>query len=103
MRLAVLVSVLCLVLGLSLASTSDAQEAPLDLGEPSALVAACQHLTPIGEMGGIVVRSCRRISADVVDGNRAWVHVRLATNQGTFEFQVALYKSLWSVNGFLQQ
>lgn len=95
MRLFVLIAVVCLALALVGAST--AQEPPLDLGESEPLIAACAHLTVVGEDNGLQVRNCRRLTEDVITGNRAIVHVRIATDHGPFELTVELRKSLWNV------
>lgn len=97
-RTALLAALLCFVLGLALATASEAQQNPPDLGEPAVLVAACDAARSIGEAEGLAIRNCRRLTEDIVTGNSAIVHIRLATNVGPFELQVFLTKSLWHVN-----
>lgn len=96
-KLITIFAIACLLVGTILASSGNAQEAPLDLGEDEPLVAACAHLKVVGEVQGLKVRNCRRLTEDVVLGDRAIVHVRIATDQGPFELAVELRKSLWNV------
>ena len=98
-RVAVLVAVLFFTLGAAL-STASADELPLDLGEASPLVSACNYLSAVGEMDGLVIRNCRRAAPDEINGNRALIHIRLATNAGVFTIDAAMHKALWSVSDF---
>ncbi len=98
-RVAVLVAALFFTLGAAL-STASAEEPPLDLGEASPFVAACVQLTAVGEMGGFDVRNCRRAAPDEIAGNRALIHVRIATTEGVFLIDTELHKSVWNVSAF---
>lgn len=84
------------LVGFVLASSASSQEPAPDFGDSSPLVAACTHLTAVGENEGLVVKNCRRLQADEIRGNRAIVRVRLMTDVGPFELQVEMRKSLWN-------
>lgn len=91
-RLLVLSSLVSLVAALALSQPAVGQE---DFGDPTPLLAACRHLTAVGENEGIVVKNCRRLSPEQLNGTRALVHLRLQTSEGPYEFLVEMRKSLW--------
>lgn len=101
-RFVLVLALFCLVLGAALASAGEAQDAP-DLGERDPFVAACAHFTDVGELGGLIVRSCRKSGETELEGNRSYVHLRIATNQGVFHLDATLVKSPWNVSAFIQR
>lgn len=101
-RLTLSLALLVLLVAAVFAIPAESQDAP-DIGERDPLVAACNHLRDVGEMGGLLVRNCRRSGPDDIQGNNAFVHVRIATNQGTFNIDVTLVKSPWHVSAFIQR
>ena len=100
MRLAIATALVVLAGALVAASTSEAQQAPLDLGEPTALGVACSALIDVGEAQGLGVRNCRRYEPDEITGNKAVLHVRIATDQGNFIVDVEMLKSLWQTTAY---
>lgn len=103
MKLAVLIAAGLLVFAGVLASSTGAQEAPLDLGEQDVFVAACNSVVPVGAAAGLVVRNCRRAAPDEVLGNTAVVHLRIATDLGPYVLDVDMSRSLWQVAALRQR
>ena len=95
MKFILTLAVSVLMCGVVFASSASSQEPATDFGEQSPFLAACSHLWALGENDGFVVKNCRRRAADEIDGNRALIQLRIATDRGPFEFSVEMRKSLW--------
>lgn len=95
MKLLIALAVSVLVVAV-VGSAGHAQEPPLDLGDDSAFLAACSQLIAVGQNEGMVVKNCRRRAPDEINGNRALIHVRVATEGRAFELSVEMHKSLWN-------
>lgn len=65
------------------------------LPEQSAFLTACHTATQLGQIGGVNVSRCRKVSL-LEEGNFALVTVRVwVDGQGIFLVRVALQKSVW--------
>lgn len=91
-----------LLLAALLAASNAGSQDPV-LGETEPLTVACNDLIPIGLAGGLDVKNCRRAEPDELAGNRATVHVRIATDKGVFFIDVQLQKSIWHVGSWVQR
>ena len=101
-KLAVIVALLILAFASVGALKGEAQEAPLDLGEPSLLVVACNNIRTIAISDGLGPKACRRAAPDEVTGYKAKVTLTLytAAYSTPFLIEVSLQKSLWTMQGF---
>lgn len=100
MKAAALVAV---VMGLLFAYQGQAQEpapAQADLGQANLLLLACAYATDKAVAEGLTVRYCRRQEPEKVDGYRARVSIKIATDVGRFLVQVDFQKSLWWATSF---
>ncbi len=80
-------------MALAFASMGGAQE---QIPEQSAFLTACNSATQLGQIGGVNVSRCRKVSV-VEGGNFALVTIKVwVDGQGVFLVRAAYQKSVWS-------
>lgn len=91
MKSAVVIAVIAALVALAAATRADSQDL---LPEESAFATACATAEQIGQIGAIDVSHCRRV-AEVVEGNRAIVIVKVKAAGVWYAVTVAFIKSAW--------
>lgn len=98
MKNVVIVLAFALLVAAIYGSAGHAQAPAPDVGDINLLVLACDHAKLSAGDAGLTVRNCRRAAPEEIDGNRALVHIRVATNEtGVFLLDFNFQRSLWTV------
>jgi hypothetical protein len=91
----IVLATIALVASLAVVQSISAED-PLDLGEVSPLIVACQQATAIGQASALTVKWCRREKPDAVVGNTAVIYARIGTNMGPISLTIKMTRSLWT-------